>query len=80
MNKNALMPKTKLIALLILAILAIVLVLQNTQGVATRLLFTTVSMPLAVLLILMLLIGFATGVLIASRIGNQHARQPLETK
>ncbi len=73
MKMEAIIPKLKLVALLVLAVLAIVLVIQNTQAVATRLLFVTVSMPLAALLALTLLIGFAGGVLIALKIGKPRA-------
>lgn len=55
--------KPRLIAALLLAILAIVLVLQNTEPVETRLLFMTVTMPRAVLLLLTTLVGFAIGLL-----------------
>ncbi len=71
MNMDVIVPKMKLIALLALAVLAVVLVLQNTQMVATRLLFVTVSMPLAALLALVLLIGFAGGVLAALKVGKR---------
>jgi lipopolysaccharide assembly protein A len=73
MKMDAIMPKLKLVALLVLAVLAIVLVIQNTQAVVTRLLFVTVSMPLAALLALTLLIGFAGGVLVALKVGNRRA-------
>ena len=59
------MTKLKLIVLLFLSVLAIVLILQNTQAVETRLLFVTVTMPRAALLGLTLLLGFACGVLAA---------------
>jgi len=51
--------------------MAILLVLQNTQVVATRLLFVTVTLPLAALLALTLLIGFAAGVLAALKVGRK---------
>ena len=73
MKMEAIIPKLKLVALLVLAVLAIVLVIQNTQAVVTRLLFVTVSMPLAALLALTLLIGFAGGVLAALKVGKRRA-------
>ena len=72
MKMDAFLPKLKLVALLVLAVLAIVLIFQNTQAVATRLLFVTVSMPLAALLALTLLIGFAGGVLVALKVGKRR--------
>ena len=55
----------KLIASLILAGLGIVIVLQNTESVETKLLFITVTMPRAVLLFTTTMVGFALGVLVA---------------
>ncbi|MBN1269392.1 MAG: DUF1049 domain-containing protein [Kiritimatiellae bacterium] len=75
MKLDAIMPKIKLIALLILLVAALVLILQNTQTVVTRLLFVTVSMPLAALLALTLLIGFAGGVLAAMKVGKLRRRE-----
>ena len=65
------MSKIKLIILLVLAVLAIVLVLQNTQAVETRLLFVTVIMPRAALLGLTVLIGFVGGILVALGFGKK---------
>jgi lipopolysaccharide assembly protein A len=71
-NRDTIIPRIKLVVLLLLAVLAVVLILQNTQGVTTRLLFVTVSMPLAALLALTLLIGFAGGVLVALKVGKRN--------
>jgi lipopolysaccharide assembly protein A len=73
MKMDVIIPKIKLIALLLLAVVTVVLILQNTQAVVTRLLFVTVSMPLAALLALTLLIGFAGGVLAAMKVGKRQA-------
>jgi len=55
------MTKIKLYASLVLLLLAAVVFLQNTETVDTRILFFTVSMPRAALLIISLLTGFAAG-------------------
>lgn len=70
MKMDAIKPKLKIISLLIMAVLAVILVLQNTHMVVTRLLFVTISMPLAALLALILLIGFACGVLASLKVGR----------
>ncbi len=44
-------------------ILTVIVILQNTESVSTRLLFATVTMPRSVLLLVTLLIGFAGGAL-----------------
>jgi uncharacterized integral membrane protein len=55
--------KAKLIAAAVSAIIAIILVLQNTESVETHILFAKVEMPRAVLLLITFLLGFALGVL-----------------
>ncbi len=55
----------KLIASIVLAVLGIIIVLQNTESMDTKLLFITVTMPRAVLLFTTTMVGFALGVLVA---------------
>ncbi len=55
------MTKIKFYASLLILLLAAVIFLQNTETVDTRILFFTVSMPRAALLIISLLTGFAAG-------------------
>ena len=57
--------KFKLVTMLILAIVALIVVVQNMQMVSARLLFVTISMPQAIMLVLMLLVGFTGGVFAA---------------
>lgn len=59
------MKQLRLIAILILAVVVAVLILQNTEPVETRLLFATVEMPRALLLLTTVLVGFALGILTA---------------
>jgi uncharacterized integral membrane protein len=71
------MMKVGLVA--VLAILMIVLIAQNTAPVETRLVFVTVTMPRAALLLVTLLVGVVFGIAIASRIlpakpGQVHER------
>ncbi|HEX9793090.1 MAG TPA: LapA family protein [Planctomycetota bacterium] len=61
------MNRTRSIVVGLLAVLAAIVVFQNTQQVETRLLFATVTMPRAVLLFLTLVTGFVIGLLFASR-------------
>lgn len=62
------MAKVKAILLAVLALAALIVVLQNTENVETRLLFTRITMPRAALLFGTLVIGFALGVLAAGRL------------
>jgi len=62
------MNKLKLIAIGVLALLVLVVVLQNRQAVETKLLFVTMTLPNAALLFGTFIIGFAIGVLTAGHI------------
>lgn len=70
--------KVKMIVAATLALLVLIVVLQNTESVETKLLFTTITMPRAALLFGTLLIGFALGVLAAGRIavGSKKPADP----
>ena len=59
------MKKAKLIIAIVLAVLCLIIVLQNTTSVDTRFLFVTITMPRAVLLLSTAAIGFALGVLVS---------------
>jgi uncharacterized integral membrane protein len=72
------MNKLKIVAVALTALLVVVVVLQNTQAVDTKLLFLTVTMPNAALLFGTLIIGFAIGVLTAGHIVSTAKRGPLE--
>ena len=68
--------KPKLVALAVCTLLAVIVAAQNTESVDTRLLFVTVTMPRALLLIITLLIGTATGLLVGTRLGSNDPKQP----
>jgi len=65
------MKRAKTISLAILALLVIVVVLQNTETVRPKLLFWSVAMPRAVLLLVTLLAGFALGMLARLRLSRE---------
>ncbi len=58
---------TKLIVIAVLAILAAIVMFQNTQSVETKILFVSIAMPRFVLLAVTALVGFAIGVLMATK-------------
>ena len=60
------MSRVKMISAIVVALLIIIVVLQNTQAVETKLLIITVTMPRAVLLFVTLLVGFVAGLAAAS--------------
>ena len=68
--------KLKTVAIAVVALLVMVVVLQNTQAVETKLLFFKVTMPNAALLFGTLIIGFAIGVLTAGHIVSSAKRGP----
>jgi len=63
LGKGYSMDKAKLIIALLIAIVTVIVVLQNTEAVETRLLFVTVTMPRVLMLFLMLVIGFILGII-----------------
>lgn len=65
----------KVTSIAVLALVGVVVVLQNTQAVETKLLFLTVTLPNAALLIGTLIIGFAIGVLTAGHIVSNAKRR-----
>lgn len=59
------MDRFKMISTAILALLGVIIILQNTEPVETKILFLSITMPRAILLIGTTLIGFALGVLVS---------------
>ncbi len=53
--------QVKIFIMAVLAVLAIVIVLQNMAATTTTILFADIKMPLAILLIVTMGIGFAVG-------------------
>ena len=70
------MNKAKIIAAAVVAILMLIIVLQNTEAVETRVLFTSVTMPRAALLFGALVVGFVVGLLTAGRITTKSKETP----
>jgi uncharacterized integral membrane protein len=70
--------KLKIVGVALIALIVVVVVLQNTQAVETKLLFLTVTMPNAALLFGTLIIGFAIGVLTAGHIVPNAKRGPAD--
>lgn len=68
--------KVKIVGIAIIVLMVVIVVLQNTQSVETKLLFFTVTMPNAALLFGTLIIGFAIGVLTAGHIVSAAKRVP----
>jgi putative membrane protein len=68
--------KLKIVGVAVIALIVVIVVLQNTQSVETKLLFFTVTMPNAALLFGTLVIGFAIGVLTAGHIVSRAKRRP----
>ena len=60
------MKKTKTIVIIVLTLLVLIAILQNTQAVETKLLLLTIIMPKALLIIITLLVGFVLGVVVTS--------------
>jgi len=70
------MQRIKLIGSLTAVLLIVIIILQNTQPVETRILFISITMPNAILIGLTLLIGVAAGILITLTLSGK--RYPLK--
>jgi putative membrane protein len=68
------MKKVKIILIIIISVLALIVFLQNTETVQTKLLFMSVTMPRALLLILTFLMGFVAGLITTSIILRKSGR------
>jgi uncharacterized integral membrane protein len=58
--------KIKLVALIVVVVLAVIIFLQNTRTVETRILLLRFQMSRALLLMLTFLLGLLTGVLVTT--------------
>ena len=68
------MKRWKLILTLALALTTLIVVLQNTEPVETRLLFTSVTMPRALLLGITLLVGLVCGLVLSARLERRSPK------
>jgi putative membrane protein len=59
------MNRFKMISIAILSIVGVIIILQNTEPVETKLLFLSITMPRAILLMGTTLIGFSLGILVS---------------
>lgn len=59
------MKTAKLIAILVLTVALGIIVIQNSAPIQTRFLFITVEMPQILLLLLIAVVGFCLGLLVA---------------
>jgi len=66
--------QARIIVAVLIAVLLIILLVQNRGSAATTLLFVTVSMPLAILLLITFLLGLAVGLLWAGQIARKQRK------
>lgn len=64
----SLLIRLKIIGVAVLALLVLIVVLQNTEAVETRILFMKITMPQAVLLFGALIAGFILGIVTCNRV------------
>lgn len=72
------MKKFKNALVVVIVLLVIIIILQNTQAVETKLLFMTITMPRALLLILTFLVGFVGGVFFLNYFQNRSSKSDEE--
>jgi len=66
--------KAKIAGVAVAALLVLIVVLQNTKSVETKILFLTMTMPRAALLFGALIIGFLLGLFTAGKILNRKPK------
>jgi riboflavin transporter FmnP len=69
------MKKGKIIIIAITSLLALIIFIQNTAVVKTKLLFMTIEMSMALLLILTFGLGFATGLIVSFILKRPEIKQ-----
>lgn len=69
------MQKAKIISVVVLAVLVLIIALQNTAPVETKLVIFTVNVPAALLIFGSLVIGFVVGILVTGRIMGKKSRK-----
>jgi uncharacterized integral membrane protein len=74
------MKKAKIIVILVVSVLVLIVSLQNTQAVETKLLFATISMPRVLLLTLTFVGGFIVGLIAATQILGSSRKSKAQTK
>jgi uncharacterized integral membrane protein len=73
------MKKAKIIVLIVSLVLVLIISLQNTKAVETRILFTTVTMPRVLLLLLTFIVGLIAGIILATGILRRSpAKKPAQ--
>lgn len=68
------MQKVKIAGVVILALIILIVVLQNTESVDTKILFITMTMPRAALLFGTLIVGFVLGIVTAGKMLNRKSK------
>jgi len=71
-DQMSLRTKLRLVGIVVLATLCVVVAVQNTQSVETRILWASVRMPRAVLLFSTAVLGFVAGVLSTLMMLRRH--------
>jgi hypothetical protein len=61
----------KVITIMVLILIAVIVMLQNTENTILKVLFWKIMIPRILLLVILLLIGFAIGYVAANLIGGK---------
>jgi uncharacterized integral membrane protein len=69
------MSRIKNVAVIVILVLALVVILQNTEKTTTRVLFVTIEMPRVLLLAIMVVIGVILGYVAAAKWSGRSTKQ-----
>lgn len=70
--------KPKTIVVLVLSVLFLIILIQNTQVVTLRLFFWKIGVSQIILVPITMLIGFTLGYIVGKMTGNRHRREKHE--
>lgn len=73
--KQGIFKKSGLITILVLTLIVTIIVLQNTHSVETHILFVTITMPRALLLLLTLAFGFIAGIIVSIAVVRRQKKK-----
>ena len=60
------MKKLRVVNIAVLCMFLLIIILQNTEAVETKILFASISMPRALLLVITFLLGLVTGLMVSA--------------
>ena len=74
------MNKFKLIVAVVILLLVVIVFLQNTEAVETKVLFLTITMPRVLLLVVTFIVGFVGGLITANHVLTRAGKSEVQSR